>query len=183
MILKAAVVTSCFFLLGCENDMKDVIAFSKKRTSVEEGTHIESYLSQNAKMKARLTAPVMKRYLTDSPYVEFPNTLHVDFFTDSAKVETQLDALYGRYKQNENRVFLRDSVRVFNLTGDTLYCRELWWDQQKEKYFTDQPVRIHRPRGQILYGNYGLEANQNLTDIQIKSGSGRLEMPTNGLPE
>jgi hypothetical protein len=98
-------------------------------------------------------------------------------------VETQLDARYGRYKQNENRVFLKDSVRVFNTAGDTLFCRELWWDQQKEKYYTDKPVRIHRPRGQILYGNYGLEANQNLTDIQIKSGSGRLEMPEGGLPE
>ena len=163
--------------------MDDVRDLGKKKITVEEGKNIQGYLSQSAVMKARLTAPLMKRYLTDSPYVEFPNTLHVDFFDDSLKVESQLDALYGRYKQNENRVYLKDSVVVFNTIGDTLYCMELWWDQQSEKFHTDQPIRIHRPRGQIVYGRYGLISNQNLTDIQINSGSGSVEVPEQGLPQ
>src|SRR4051812_35749506 len=115
--LKAASLISCFFLFACENDINDIKALNSKKISVEEGYKIESYLSQSAKVKAKLTAPLMKRYLTDSPYVEFPKTLHVDFFDDSMKVESQLNARYGRYKQNENRVFLKDSVVVFNTKG------------------------------------------------------------------
>src|SRR5687768_7161325 len=111
-VKAAAVLAGCFFLCACENDMDDVRQLGIKKITVEEGKNIQGYLSQSAVMKARLTAPLMKRYLTDSPYVEFPNTLHVDFFDDSLKVESQLDALYGRYKQNENRVFLKDSVVV-----------------------------------------------------------------------
>src|SRR5687768_12573748 len=139
-VKAAAVIVSCFFLSACENDMQEVRELGIKKISVEEGKNIEGYLSQQATMKAKLTAPLMKRYLTDSPYVEFPNTLHVDFYNDSLKVESQLDAKYGRYKQNENRVFLKDSVVVFNTIGDTLHCMELWWDQQTEKYYTDKPV-------------------------------------------
>lgn len=176
-------IAGCFFLWGCENDLKDVQALTSKKISVEEGKNIEGFLSQQAKMKARLTAPVMKRYLTDSPYIEFPNTLHVDFYNDSMKVQSQLDARYGRYKTNENRVFLRDSVVVLNTLGDTLHCMELWWDQQSQTYYTDKPVRILRPNGQILHGNYGLVANQDLTNIELKSGHGRMQMPENGLPD
>jgi len=182
--LKAATVTvSCFFLFACENDMNEVRELGKQKNTVEEGKNIEGYLSQTAKMKAKLTAPLMRRYITDSPYIEFPNTLHVDFFNDSLQVESQLNSKYGRYKQNENRIFLRDSVVIFNTLGDTLHCMELWWDQATEKYYTDKPVRIHRPRGQIIYGRYGLVANQTLTDIQLNSGSGRVEVPKEGMPE
>src|SRR5689334_7561072 len=128
---KAAwIFTGCFFLLACENDPKDIEKLTSKKITVEEGRNIEGYLSQSAKMKARLKASLMKRYLTDSPYIEFPNTLHVDFFNDSMKIESQLNARYGKYKQNESRVFLRDSVEVFNTLGDTLHCMELCWDQQ-----------------------------------------------------
>ena len=179
----AVIITSCFFLLACENDIEDIKDLNSKKISVEEGKNIEGYLSQEAKMKAKLTAPLMRRFLTDSPYIEFPNTLHVDFYNDSVKIQSQLDARYGRYKPNENRVFLRDSVVVFNTLGDTLHCQELWWDQQQAKYYTDKPVRIHRPNGQVLYGNYGMIANQDLTDIEIKSGYGRLQVPENEIPD
>ena len=177
------IITSCFFLLACENDLDAIESLTAKKTSIEEGKNIVGYLSQQAKMKAKLTAPLMRRYLTDSPYIEFPNTLHVDFYEDSLKIQSQLDARYGRYKTNENRVFLKDSVVVFNTLGDTLHCMELWWDQHLQKYYTDKPVRIHRPNGQVLHGNFGMVANQDPTNIELKSGHGRLQVPDNGLPD
>lgn len=38
----------------------------------EEATDIESYLSQNGVMKARLKAPKTIRFYADTIYVEFP---------------------------------------------------------------------------------------------------------------
>lgn len=178
--VKAAfTVVYCFFLCACENDMEDIKALSVKRTSVEEGIEIKSYLSQQAKVKAKLTAPLMKRYQTDTPYVEFPKTLHVDFYNDTLKIESQLDARYGKYKENEHKVLLRDSVVIFNIKGDTLYCRELWWDQQTEKFYTDKPVRIHQP-DKIIYGQ-GLEAAQNFSWWVIKNAKGPVKLPKDGM--
>lgn len=152
-----------------------------KKTAVEEGTTIESYLSQQAKVKARLTAPYMKRYQIDSPYVEFPKSLHVDFYDDSLRIESQLNARYGRYKENERKVFLRDSVVVFNIKGDTLHCRELWWDQQTEKFHTDKPVRLLRKDNTVIFGLFGLEASQNLDDVVFFKSSGHLPVPDQAL--
>jgi LPS export ABC transporter protein LptC len=172
MIMKltkivAALFFGCFFVWSCENDMREVQNLSKKSIGVEEGKEIESYLSQEGKLKAKLTAPLMLRYQNDTPKVEFPKTLRVDFYNDSTKVESKLFAKYGRYLENENKVFLRDSVIVFNMAGDTLICKELYWDQLKAKFYTDKNVIIHKP-DQKVYGT-GLEADQDFKNITIKN--------------
>jgi LPS export ABC transporter protein LptC len=172
MIIKstnivAALFFGCFFVWSCENDMREVQNLSKKSIGVEEGKEIESYLSQEGKVKAKLTAPLMLRYQNDTPKVEFPKTLRVDFYNDSTKVESKLFAKYGRYLENENKVFLRDSVIVFNMAGDTLICKELYWDQLKAKFYTDKNVIIHKP-DQKVYGR-GLEADQDFKNITIKN--------------
>jgi hypothetical protein len=116
----------------------------------------------------------MKRFQTDSPYVEFPNTLHVDFYNDTLLIESQLNARYGRYKESERRVLLKDSVVVFNINGDTLHCQELWWDQQTQNFHTDKPARMVRKDGTIIYGLMGLKASQNFNDVVFFNSSGEV---------
>ena len=113
------------FLPACENDIQKVDELLKNKTAVEEAFKIESYLSQSGKVKAKLTSPYMLRYQADSPYVEFPKTLHVDFYNDSTKVESILDALYAKFFQYRRKVLLRDSVVVINIINkDTLRTDE-----------------------------------------------------------
>ena len=177
IILKipAALLTGCFFLLGCENDPKVLQEWNEKKILVEEGRDIESYLSQQGKMKAKLVSPLMYRYQTDTVYTEFPQTLHVDFYDDSIQVESELDALYGKYFENLNKVYLRDSVRVFNRAGDTLRCPELWWDQDKQMFYTDKPARLDG-KDKHLVGNQGLEASQDLKTIIFKYPTGPFQV-------
>lgn len=164
--IAAAFLLGCFFVWSCENDMREVQNLNQKSIGIEEGKEIESYLSQQGKVKAKLMAPLMLRYQTDTPKVEFPKSLRVDFFNDSTEVESKLFAKYGRYLENENKVFLRDSVVVFNMLGDTLLCKELYWDQNKALFYTDKNVIIQKP-DQKLYGT-GLVADQNFKNITIK---------------
>jgi LPS export ABC transporter protein LptC len=165
-----------FLFSACENDIKDVKALTEKKISVETGIDIVAYYSQHAKVKSKLTAPLMKRYQSDSPYYEFPRSIHVDFYNDSTIIESQVSARYAKYKENERKVYLRDSVVVFNIKGDTLHCEELWWDQQKQIFYTDKPVRIHRPNHTILYG-IGLQAAQNFSWFNTTQANGPVELP------
>ena len=75
----AALLTGCFFVLACENDEKKIDALLNNRSAIEEAFTIEAFLSQNGEVKAKLTAPYMMIVHGDSPYVEYPRTLHVDF--------------------------------------------------------------------------------------------------------
>jgi len=177
----------CFFLCvlftACENKMKDLPNYRKKQVSVDEGKMITAYMSEASKVKAKLTAPYMRRSEADTPYVEFPKTMHVDFYNDSLKIESEMDALYAKYKEQEGKVYLRDSVVVKNiLKGDTLYCKELWWDQKAEKFYTDKPVQIHKSGGTILYGT-GLEAPQDFSGYTIYQITGPFAFPAEGMPK
>jgi LPS export ABC transporter protein LptC len=175
-LTAAALGAGCFFLLACENDMTEVRNLTKKVSGVEEGVQIESYYSQDGRMKAKLTAPYMKRLQTDTPYIEFPNSLHVDFYDSTLQVESKLSALYGKYRENENKVFLKDSVMVYNIKGDTLRCEELWWDRQQEKFYTDKAVRIYtRSPKRIVYG-IGMEAGQDFSWRTIYKAAGQAEV-------
>jgi LPS export ABC transporter protein LptC len=155
----AAILLGCFFVLSCENDIQQVQEMNRRSIGIEEGKQIESFLSQNGKLKAKLMAPLMLRYQKDTPMVEFPKTLRVDFYNDSTKIESKLFAKYGNYLENENKVFLRDSVVVFNVSGDTLFCKELYWDQVKAEFYTDKNVIISKP-DEKFYGK-GLRADQS----------------------
>lgn len=165
-IYSAASLLGCFFIFSCENDLAEVDKLTSRKTGVEEATTVTSYISQSGIMKAKLTAPFMLRYQVDSPYVEFPRSLHVDFYNDTLQIESKVDALYARYREFENKVYLRDSVVVINiLKGDTLRTDELWWDQDAEQFYTDKPVRIHQP-DKTIFGR-GLRAAQDFSEYDI----------------
>ena len=168
-------VMGCFFLCSCENDVAQVNDWNQKVEMVESGKQIVAYMSTDGTVRAKLTAPVMFRHQADTLYAEFPNSLHVDFYNDSSKVESQLDALYGKYFESLNKVYLRDSVRVFNINGDTLRTSELWWDQQTQLFYNDKPTRIDT-KTQHLVGQHGIEASQDFTKIILKQPSGTLEV-------
>ena len=161
----------CIFMAGCENDVNEVRDLSRKRISIEEGKNIDSYLSMNGKVRAHLTAPLLYRYQGDSAKrSEFPKTLHVDFYDDSMKVESQISAKYGEYKENENKVLLRDRVVAFNTKGDTLFTEELWWDKNTEKFYTSKKVIISKGfRSSLFIGLDGMTCDQNLNNLVMYS--------------
>jgi len=184
-------LTAGLFGVSC-GDKKTQTVSQQKKIVPEEAINIESLLSEPstdsagklaAKVKGKLTAPYMLRFqLADSPYAEFPRTLHVDFYNEALVVESQLDALYGKYLQNQDKVFLRDSVVVKNITkGDTLHCQELWWDQHTERFSTDKPVRIYT-KDKILFGT-GMEADQNFRWYTIRKLTGTVLTQGNNIPK
>ena len=181
-LFAAALLMGCFFV-SCENDQEVVDSFFKKKIAIEEAKDIESYLSQGGTVKAKLTAPYMLRYQADSPYIEFPRTLHVDFYDDSTIIESTLDARYAKYVEYDHKVLLRDSVLVQSIkNGDTLRTQELWWDQDKQEFYTDKPAHVYQ-RDKIIFAKDGLRAAQNLTSYTFYSSSGPMLVPSNGMPQ
>ncbi|MEO6730495.1 MAG: LPS export ABC transporter periplasmic protein LptC [Ferruginibacter sp.] len=181
----AAFITGCFFLYSCENDINEIKGFDKKKMGVEEVKKVTINYSINGKRKALLTSPLMYRVQDTVPYVEFPKAIHVDFFSEknSDSVESKLDARYAKYKETQSIVFLKDSVKVINVLGDTLYCDELYWDVKRTgtEFYTEKPVRI-RTRTQIIDG-IGMEAKQDFKEWHIIQSTGFIKVPASQFPD
>ena len=182
LLLQAAIFGSCLLFSGCENDQRDIDAWTRKETMVEEVIDVNMLFSQNGAMKANLKAPLMLRYGIDTVLVEFPKTVHVDFFDSSGKRESWLDARHGKYFELQNKVLLRDSVRIINIKGDTLTTSEMWWDQAGKRFYTDSIVRI-TTIDKYIRGGRGMEASEDLSRTLIKNPTGTVLVGSSVLPQ
>lgn len=181
ILFQAAIIGSCLFFLSCENDEKLIDAWTGKKEMVEVATQVTSYFSQQGNVRARLTAPEMRRYQSDTVSVEFSKSLHVDFYDSLKRVESWVDAKYGKYYESLNKVFLRDSVKVLTTKGDKLETSELWWDQNSKTFYTDKVVRISQ-NGKNITGGKGLEAAQDLSWYLIKHPTGTVLVGDDVMP-
>ncbi|MBL0357833.1 MAG: LPS export ABC transporter periplasmic protein LptC [Chitinophagaceae bacterium] len=179
----AAFTMGCFFLCGCENDRNVVRDVNKEGLGKDVAKKVVIRYSLGGRKKAVLTSPVMYRVQDTTSYVEFPNTLHVDFYNEKGdSIESRLDAKYAKYRDAQSIVFLKDSIRVLNVLGDTLYCDELYWDRSRtnNEFYTDKPVRIRR-KMQIIDGT-GMDARQDFKEWHILHPAGFVKVPGSEFP-
>ncbi|MBS1746309.1 MAG: LPS export ABC transporter periplasmic protein LptC [Bacteroidetes bacterium] len=180
-IIKAVAVCGCFFVWGCHNNYQEVQDLAKKVIPTDIATNVESFLSQDGDLRAKLTAPLMTMQQdADSPKTVFPKTLRVDFYDSTNKVQSKLFAKYGLYYTNKRLVFLKDSVIFFNMQGDTIRTNTLWWDQDKAIIYTNDSVHIRKP-DEHLDGT-GMTADQNFNHYTIFNAKGPLNVPDSTLP-
>jgi len=181
----AVFILGCIFLLACENSKQEIENLTKKNLGVEEAVTVDINYTMGGNAKAKLISPLMLRVQDTMPYVEFPKTLHVDFYNDSTQIESILDARYAKYIESQSKILLRDSVRFIGLkNGDTLYCDELYWDRNRTVYqfYTDKPVRI-KTKMQTIYGT-GFETSQDFKDKHVFNPTNTIiKVPSSQFPE
>jgi LPS export ABC transporter protein LptC len=183
--LSAALLLGCFFLYGCENDIKEVNNIVKKTTGVEEATFIKINYTISGKAKAVLTAPIMLHVQDSTTYYEFPNTLYAEFYNTEEINESKLTAFYGKYKEGESIIYLRDSVKIINmLKGDTIYCDDLYWDRNRKgvEFYTNKNVKIRQKDGQYMNGT-GMEADQGFKNYHMLHPQGVINSRGDGFPQ
>jgi LPS export ABC transporter protein LptC len=170
-----------FFIAGC-GEKENTNQSLTKKAGVEVAKDVVVRYSVGHNRKAFLKAPLMYRVADTVVYTEFPKSVHVDFY-DSDTLQSVLEAHYAKYKENESKIFLKDSVRVMNVNGDTLYCNELYWDRSRTgaEFYTDKPIRI-RTRTHIING-IGLDAQQDFKAWHIVHPTGFLEVQNSEVPK
>ncbi len=177
-------ITCCVLVSACGNSDKAISEYNSKALGIEEIKNADINYTLGGKAKAKLLSPLMLRVQESTPYVEFPKSLHVDFFNETGAVDSRLDAKYGKYFESESKVFLRDSVKVINILGDTLYCDELWWDRNRtgKEFYTDKPVKI-RKKMEVINGT-GMEAAQDFKNwVIINPTQGIMKVRSSEFPE
>lgn len=179
----SAIFFCCLFLCACENNKTRNKNSNKNKLNIEEAVNIKLNYTLGGKVKAILSSPLMLNIQDQTPYIVFPNKLHVDFYNQAGIIESKLDANYAKYEQNQSKIFLKDSVVLFNVQkGDTLYCNELYWDRNKPgtEFYTDKPVRI-RTKTETIDGK-GMEASQDFKNWRILHSIGIISVPASKIP-
>jgi LPS export ABC transporter protein LptC len=165
-----ALLGSAVMLASCGNGDAAVSAIEDEAgTPTMQVREFGVTYTEYGKMKMRLTAPLLARYLmAPEPYSVFPDGFFVEFFTPEEVLESQITADYALYKEKPVEIWRAvGNVVVINyekqqkLLTDTLY-----WNRQEHTIYTTAPVRIETNDGTIN-GWDGMVSDEHFIDYEI----------------
>jgi len=175
-IFRIAVLVSgaAILFFGCENNIQKIKAFSStENLPLQEATNFETLFTDSGEVRFSLKAPKLFRYETDGkPFVEFTEGIELVKYDANQNIISSITADYAKQFPNEDKWEAKNNVVATNLEGDTLKTEHLIWEEQTEKIYTEEFVKIIRP-DQIITG-IGFESDQSLENWRIKNPKGTI---------
>ena len=113
------------------------------------------------------------------PFSYFPEGIYVEKFDTLFHSEASIKADTAYYFDKKGLWHLIGNVEVESLQGERFDTSELFWDQKKEKVYSEKYIRIQQEE-QIITG-VGFESNQNMTRYKIFNSQG--EFPVEDTPQ
>jgi len=168
------------FFVCCENDLKKVQQISRQEVNkpVETTIGVDVIYSDSAKVKARMTAPVMLNHTatkTVKTYYEMPKGVKIVFYDPKQKIISTVTAEYAITK-NENKVIeLHRNVVVVNDKGDTFKSEELIWDQLGKRFYSNQFSTLNLHDGNTISGST-FRCNEDLSNPEFLQSTGKFNV-------
>ena len=104
------------------------------------------------------------------PYWSFEKGVYLEKFDTLFHIDASIKADTAYYYEKKKIWELRSNVQIQSQRGDKFETELLFWDEKKEKVYSDKFIRISQ-EDKVITG-YGFESDQNLTEYQIKNTTG-----------
>lgn len=166
-----AILAGVFSFLACENELEKVNLITQQELlPAEISRDIEITYSDSAKVKMRMKAPLLERYLGEKPYTEFNEGLEVFFYNSVGEEDSKLKANYAINYTDEKKLVAKGNVILVNRSGDQLNGEHLIWYEKTKRITSNEFVKI-TTEDEIIYGD-GLDANEDFSQYKIKNIKG-----------
>lgn len=132
--------------------------------------------SKNGKRSYRFETPLLKRYeLAKEPFMEFPNGIKLETFSDSSSVvESDLVADYAHFNERTQIWEARGNVVARNINESRwLYTELLYWDQSKKEIYTPEKAKVID--GQSVHYGHGFRADDSFEEWSFNKTRGQIE--------
>ena len=168
-IVSIAVAMLLFcFLAACNREVKEEveIGFNPDSTYTMKAVDVVTLVSDSGITRYKVQTHEWYMFGEASePYWYFPQKLHLEKFDSLFRVEASVDADTAYFYQHRKLWKLIGHVRVRSLQGEQFETSVLYWDQNLEKVYSDQFIRI--TKGEFVNTGQGFESNQALTQYRI----------------
>ena len=161
-------------LPSCKNDLHRVAAIMVPANAPDRvTTNAEYYYSDSGRVRNRIMAGTISEYTNeDAPHTDLTNGVELDFFDTAGILSSKLTSRRGQILPKQQRMEVEEQVVFTNAKGEKLETEQLTWDQDSDRVFTDQPVKVTRVND-IIYGQ-GLDASQDFSRYTIRHITGSL---------
>ncbi len=161
------IVMSISFFVSCSKEQTYQPNKNFHKKPVQTLFNIVLYRSEKGDVYARLNSKTVEYYSGDSARTVFPKGINVLFYNKDHTNKATLTARYAvNYTATRDIVYLRDSIKIINFNNhDTIYCKDLYWEQDKQIVYTHKPIRRYTQGGET-FGD-GLVSNEQFDSVVV----------------
>ncbi len=173
-ITTALAVMVMFILFSaCSGNHKKLGAAITERDSlpIMDTRGVTTLISDSGITRYRINTEEWQIYDRKSPsYWAFQKGIYLEKFDSVFNVEASIKADTAYYYDKKKLWELLGHVVIKNLKGETFNTEQLYWDQNRQKVYSDRFIRIEQP-DKIITGR-GFESNQQMTIYTIRKPEG-----------
>ena len=153
---------------SCSNTKKETVSilFNAETSYTMRATDVHSLVSDSGITRYRFKT---KEWLIFSkakePFWKFPQGAYVEKFDSLFKTQASIVADTAYYWDKKGLWKLIGNVVINNQEGEKFNSELLYWDQKKEKVYSDTFIRIEQ-KDKIITG-LGFESNSDMTNYKI----------------
>ncbi|WP_291562818.1 LPS export ABC transporter periplasmic protein LptC [Bacteroides sp.] len=173
--ITVAVWATVMFLFfpSCGSKDKKLAAAIDEKDSLPDmhTTGVVSYVSDSGMIRYKIVTDEWLVFTKKNPpYWAFEKGLYLEKFDSLFRVNASIKADTAYYHEKKEIWELRGNVHIQNQLGDKFDTELLFWDQSKERIYSDKFIKIEQ-EDKILTG-YGFDSNQEMTEYEIFTPTG-----------
>ncbi|MDO5035518.1 MAG: LPS export ABC transporter periplasmic protein LptC [Porphyromonas sp.] len=139
-------------------------------------TGIETLISDSGITRYKVIAEKWYTYEKPENLWSFPEGIYLEQFDTLYTIEASIEADTAYYYQDKKIWELRGNVFVLNREGQKFSGESLFWDEGKAEVYSHDPIQIERTSGELLRSQYGFKSNQSMTQYELYSSSGHIDV-------
>jgi LPS export ABC transporter protein LptC len=162
--------------VSCVNDLESIKKVTFKPNDPDEKTS-DLYLTytDSGYAKIRLYAHLAESYSKPEKIVKFKDGVKVEFYNEDGTMASILTALYGEINEEDGKMMVRDSVRLYNpRKKQQLETEVLYWNRTDSTIFTDKLVTVRTVKS--LFFGQGITTRQDFSRYEFLKPQGRLDI-------
>ena len=167
--------TCVLMIIACsKNEMNNLEQLSGKfDVDSETATNVEIDYTDSLSISAIVYASSMIKFNTGQKKKIFPNGVRVLTYDKQQQEASFIRSNFAEQLDNDDEIYLRDSVYIENNVGEKLYADELIWSKKNNKITSQKKVRIVTSQNEIR--GFGLISNLSFSEWELDSVSGLIE--------
>lgn len=173
MATVLSTVAVLLFICSCSGRKKQMGEAITERDSlpVMDTRDVTTLISDSGVTRYRIETPEWKVFdRKNPPHWAFEQGVYLEKFDSLFQVEASIKADTAYYYTKEELWKLMGNVDIKNLKGERFNTELLYWNQRKQRVYSDRFIRIEQP-DRIITG-HGFESNQQMTVYTIHKPEG-----------
>ena len=173
--ITAAIYAAVMFILfsGCGGNNKNFAESISENDTLPsmESLGVTTMISDSGIIRYKIVTEQWTIHdKKNPPYWAFEKGVYLEKFDTLFRIDASIKADTAYYYEKKKIWELKGHVQILSQRGDKFQTDLLFWDEKKEKVYSDKFIQIEQ-EDKIIKG-YGFESNQDLTEYEIKNTTG-----------